>query len=129
MLSRGISETSRGGPLLRRCTSLHCSGVRFKLRVSCLRRRALRFTPRRLCWRWASPKATRLRLRACPAVTEVPNMLWAITVKRPTVGSMLRAGKGCWGAREGGARSAGRVLRRYCRKRRARTLPVAWAQS
>ena len=86
---------SRGGPRLRRCTSLYCSGERLRFRVSCTRRRALRLIPRRLCWRWASPKATRLRLRACPAVTEVPNMFWAVTVKRPTEGSMLRAGKGC----------------------------------
>ena len=40
-------------------------------------------------------------------------MFWAITVKRPTEGSVLRAGKGCRGAVEGGG---GGALRRACPK-------------
>ena len=99
---KGISEISRGGARLCRCTSRRCSGVRRRFRVSCVRRRARRLISRRLCWRWASPSATRLLLRACPTATELPSMLWAVAIKRPTEGSILRAGKGGWGDFKGG---------------------------
>ena len=36
-------------------------------------------------------------MRACPTATELPSMLWDVAIKRPTEGSILRAGKGGWG--------------------------------
>ena len=56
--------------------------------------------------------ATSLLLRACPTATELPCMLWAVAVKRPTEGGILRTGKGGWGDFEGGFSSAGRAWRR-----------------
>ena len=102
LLSNGILEISRAGGRLRRCTSRHCSRVRRRLQVSCVRRRARHLISWRLCWRWASKSATRFLLRACPTATELPSMLWAVAVKRPMEGSILRAGKGGWGDFEGG---------------------------
>ena len=48
------------------------------------------------------PSGTKLLFRVCPTATELPSMLWAAVVKRPTEGSILLAGKGGWGDFEGG---------------------------
>ena len=61
------------------------------------RRRHPRLISRRLCQRSACPSATKLRLRACPTITEPSSMFCATAVKQPTEGTMLRAGNGTFG--------------------------------
>ena len=90
----GFRRYPAGGRRLRCCTSRHCSGVHWRLRVASIRWRARHLISRRLCCHWASPNATRLLLRVCPTATELPSMLWTVAVKRPTEGNIWRAGKG-----------------------------------